>query len=83
MPEKSLELYRELKSAGIATAYSQQGAIGKRYRQQDEVGTPWCVTIDGDTATDGAVTVRDRDTLEQTRIPINEVTDEILRRLRG
>ena len=83
MPETALEIYREMKAAGLNVVYSQQGAIGRRYRQQDEIGTPWCITIDGDTATDGAVTVRDRDTLEQTRVPVAEVTNEILRRLRG
>jgi glycyl-tRNA synthetase len=72
-----------MKAAGLNVIYSQQGAIGRRYRQQDEIGTPWCITIDGDTATDGAVTVRDRDTLEQTRVPVSEVTNEILSRLRG
>jgi glycyl-tRNA synthetase len=83
MPETALSVYRELKSAGINTIYSQQGAIGRRYRQQDEIGTPWCITIDGDTASDQAVTVRDRDSLEQVRIPLAEVTDEIQRRLRS
>lgn len=83
MPEKALEIYREMKAAGLNVVYSQQGAIGRRYRQQDEIGTPWCITIDGDTATDGAVTVRDRDTLEQARVPVAEVTNEILSRLRG
>lgn len=83
MPETALGIYREMKAAGLNVIYSQQGAIGRRYRQQDEIGTPWCITIDGDTATDGAVTVRDRDTLEQTRVPVAEVTNEILSRLRG
>ena len=83
MPETALGIYREMKAAGLNVVYSQQGAIGRRYRQQDEIGTPWCITIDGDTATDGAVTVRDRDTLEQARVPIAEVTNEILSRLRG
>ena len=83
MPETALGIYREMKAAGLNVVYSQQGAIGRRYRQQDEIGTPWCITIDGDTATDGAVTIRDRDTLEQTRVPVSEVTNEILSRLRG
>ncbi len=82
MPEKAREIYRELKSAGIACQYDQQGAIGRRYRRQDEIGTPWCLTIDGDTATDNCVTLRDRDSLEQSRVPVAELTDEILRRLR-
>ena len=83
MPETALGVYRELKEAGLNVVYSQQGAIGRRYRQQDEIGTPWCITIDGDTATDMAVTVRDRDSLEQVRVPISEVTGEIQKRLRG
>ena len=83
MPEKALEIFRELKSAGISSIYSQQGAIGRRYRQQDEIGTPYCLTIDGQTANDEAVTIRDRDSLEQTRLPVREVVDEIQRRLRG
>ncbi|MEZ5942099.1 MAG: glycine--tRNA ligase [Planctomycetaceae bacterium] len=82
-PEKAKEIYRALKDAGIAVQYDEQAAIGKRYRRQDEIGTPWCLTIDGDTLTDGTVTLRDRDTLEQVRIPANEVVDEISRRLRG
>jgi len=83
MPETALGVYRDLKSAGLNVTYSQQGAIGRRYRQQDEIGTPWCITIDGDTAIDQAVTIRDRDSLEQVRVPIQEVTDTILKRLRG
>jgi glycyl-tRNA synthetase len=83
MPETALGIYREMKAAGLNVVYSQQGAIGRRYRQQDEIGTPWCITIDGDTATDGSVTVRDRDTLEQARVPVAEVTAELQRRLRG
>ncbi len=83
MPEKALEIFRELKSAGIPSIYSQQGAIGRRYRQQDEIGTPFCLTIDGETLKDEAVTIRDRDSLEQTRVPVREVVDEIQRRLRG
>ena len=53
--------------------YDDRGAIGKRYRRQDEVGTPFCITYDFDSETDGAVTVRDRDTMEQVRIPIAEL----------
>ena len=83
MPEKGLEIYRALKSAGIAAVYAQQGAIGKRYRRQDEIGTPWCITVDGDTMTAGTVTLRDRDSLEQIRLPVTEVVDEIARRLRA
>ena len=57
------------------------GQIGKRYRRQDAIGTPYCVTVDFDTLTDGAVTVRDRDTMKQERVKINELKDYIATRL--
>ncbi len=82
MPEKAAELYRSLREAGIATVYDQQGAIGRRYRRMDEAGTPWCITIDGNTMSDGTVTVRDRDSLQQQKMPLTEVVDELSRRLR-
>lgn len=53
--------------------YDTSGSIGKRYRRQDEIGTPWCVTVDFDTLEDKKVTIRDRDSMEQTRIPIADV----------
>ena len=83
MPEKALEIYRELKAAGIAAVFSQQGAIGRRYRQQDEIGTPYCFTVDGETLKDGTVTIRDRDTLAQERIKASEVVDVVLKKLRS
>ena len=61
--------------------YDVTQSIGKRYRRQDEVGTPWCVTVDFDTLDDGAVTVRDRDSTEQVRVPINGLVDELRRRM--
>jgi glycyl-tRNA synthetase len=82
MPEKAIELYRGLKAAGIAAFYDQQGAIGRRYRRQDEAGTPWCITIDGDTLSDGTVTIRDRDSLAQDRVPFGDVVGELQQRLR-
>src|SRR5262249_8140798 len=82
-PEIAKQIYKDLRTAGIPTTYDEQAAIGKRYRRQDEIGTPWCITIDGDTAKDGTVTLRDRDSLEQARIPVKDVTSEIQRRLRG
>lgn len=81
-PEKAKELYRALREAGVATTYDEQAAIGKRYRRQDEAGTPWCITVDNDTLSADTVTIRDRDSLEQVRIPVGEVVDEILRRMR-
>lgn len=83
MPEIGLNIYRELKSAGIPAYFDQQAAIGKRYRRQDEIGTPWCITIDGQTLQDQTVTIRDRDTLQQWRMPVAKVVDEIGGRLRG
>ena len=53
--------------------YDDAGSIGKRYRRQDEIGTPFCITYDFDSVEDGCVTVRDRDTMEQVRLPISEL----------
>ena len=61
--------------------YDEAGSIGKRYRREDEIGTPFCITVDFDTETDGCVTVRDRDTMEQVRLPISEVSAYIKAKL--
>ena len=53
--------------------FDETGSIGKRYRRQDEIGTPLCITYDFESETDGCVTVRDRDTMEQVRLPISEL----------
>ena len=82
MPELALGLYREIKAAGFPCVYDQQAAIGRRYRRQDEIGTPYCITVDGQSVEDKTVTLRDRDTLEQRRIPIDKVVDEIAAALR-
>jgi glycyl-tRNA synthetase len=58
-------------------------SIGKRYRRQDEVGTPWCVTVDFDSLEDHAVTVRDRDTTEQVRVPVDQLVAELQSRSAG
>jgi glycyl-tRNA synthetase len=63
--------------------YDEAGTIGRRYRRQDEIGTPWCICVDFDTPNDNAVTVRDRDTMEQVRVPIAEVERWISGRLEG
>ncbi|MEP3479147.1 MAG: glycine--tRNA ligase [Fuerstiella sp.] len=81
MPEKAAEVFGALKAAGLNCQYDQQGAIGRRYRRQDEIGTPYCITIDGDTMTDGTVTLRDRDTLEQVRVPADKIVEEVTNRL--
>ncbi|MBI5757942.1 MAG: hypothetical protein HZA46_05440 [Planctomycetales bacterium] len=62
---------------------SASGAIGKRYRRQDEIGTPFCVTVDGQSIKDQTVTIRDRDTLEQRRIPADKMFEEVAARLRA
>jgi glycyl-tRNA synthetase len=82
MPEKAAEVYYALREAGIACQFDQQGSIGKRYSRQDEIGTPFCLTIDGDTMQDQTVTIRDRDTLAQERIPIAKVVEEVQSRFK-
>ena len=73
MPERAAEIHHACRRAGLASFYDEKGAVGRRYRRQDEVGTPWCVTVDGQTLTDGTVTVRDRDSLAQERIAADKV----------
>jgi glycyl-tRNA synthetase len=82
MPERARELYEELRKL-MPAEYDAGGSIGKRYRRQDEIGTPWGVTVDGQTIEDGTVTLRDRDSLEQVRIPAGEVGDELTNRLQS
>jgi glycyl-tRNA synthetase len=79
-PEKAREIYEELREL-MTTEYDTGGSIGKRYRRQDEIGTPWGVTVDHQTMEDDTVTLRDRDSLEQARIAIGELADELTRRL--
>jgi glycyl-tRNA synthetase len=82
MPEIAQKLYRELKQE-FNVFYDESGAVGRRYRRQDEIGTPWCITVDGQTLQDQTVTVRDRDSLKQERIPLARVADELRQRLRA
>ena len=72
MPEVAQRLYRDLKGE-FNVFYDDGGAVGRRYRRQDEAGTPYCFTIDGQTLQDNTVTIRDRDTLKQERLPNEEV----------
>ncbi|MEQ8789233.1 MAG: glycine--tRNA ligase [Pirellulaceae bacterium] len=80
MPEVAQEIYRALKPHANVF-YDEKGAVGRRYRRQDEAGTPYCITVDGDTLTDKTVTIRDRDSLEQWRVKVDDVVDEIRKRL--
>lgn len=78
---KADEVYEKLSSL-FNTDYDLTGSIGKRYRREDEIGTPYCITVDFDTLEDDTVTVRDRDTMQQVRMPINEVAPFILEKLK-
>jgi glycyl-tRNA synthetase len=80
MPEIARQLYRELKNHWNVF-YDEKGAIGRRYRRQDEAGTPFCITIDGQTLSDQTVTIRDRDTCRQWRAKLVDVAAEIRQRL--
>jgi glycyl-tRNA synthetase len=79
--EKARKLALDLKPH-FYTVYDDTAAIGKLYRRQDEIGTPFCVTVDVDTLTDGQVTLRDRDGMSQVRMPVEKVQEEITGRLR-
>ena len=76
LSDKAGEVYAML-SKNFPVDYDEAGSIGKRYRREDEIGTPFCITVDFDTETDNTVTVRDRDTMEQVRLPINELVSYI------
>ena len=80
MPEVAQEIYGQLKPH-FHTFYDEKGAVGRRYRRQDEVGTPLCITVDGQTLQDGTVTIRDRDTLEQWRVQKDQCAAEVRQRL--
>ncbi len=82
MPEKAREVVNAFLAHGINARYDEQQTIGRRYRRHDEIGTPWCLTIDGQTLQDGTITIRDRDTMEQQRISIDTAVQEIESRLR-
>jgi glycyl-tRNA synthetase len=80
MPERAREVFDSVRARMFAE-FDEGGSIGKRYRRQDEVGTPWCITIDGETLENGTVTLRDRDSLEQTRVPADAIAGELAGRL--
>ena len=76
LSDKAQEVYEQL-SKKFMCEYDEAGSIGKRYRREDEIGTPYCVTVDFDTLNDNSVTIRDRDTMEQVRVNINELENWI------
>ncbi len=79
LPEKSREIFKTL-SYEFLCQYDEKDSIGKRYRRQDAIGTPYCITVDHQTLEDGTVTIRDRDTMEQERIPMETLLDKMRQR---
>jgi glycyl-tRNA synthetase len=80
MPEKAREVYEAVRRR-VPAEFDEGGSIGRRYRRQDEIGTPWGITVDGQTMEDDTVTLRDRDSLEQVRVAIEGLAEELARRL--
>ena len=78
--EKAEEIYRGLIKY-FPCDFDDAGSIGKRYRREDEIGTPYCITVDFDTLEDGMVTVRERDSMAQVRLPYDKVKDYILKNI--
>ena len=82
LSEPAAQLTAAFKQAGIKVQYDESGSIGKRYRRQDEIGTPYCITVDFDSLEDNCVTIRDRDTLSQERVPMDVIVDHVTSRLK-
>jgi glycyl-tRNA synthetase len=80
MPERAREIFEDLRSV-MQVEYDGGGAIGKRYRRHDEIGTPWAITVDGQTLEDGTVTLRDRDSLTQERVPAEGLRERLAGKL--
>ena len=80
MPEIAEAIFHNLKKK-MAAFYDQAGSIGRRYRRQDEAGTPFAVTVDSQTLQDGTVTLRDRDSLEQIRLPKDQIAQVLIEKL--
>jgi len=81
LPEIAHRIDEDLRRQSIPAFYDESGSIGRRYRRQDEAGTPWCVTVDGQTTEDDTVTIRDRDTLEQVRVSTDAIAAWVRERL--
>lgn len=82
MPEVAHAIEEDLRG-DYNTFYDEKGAIGRRYRRMDEVGTPFCITVDGDTLDDGTVTIRERDSMEQIRVPKESVASALYEKMRN
>ena len=83
IPEKAREVYELIKRLGITVMYDDSGSIGRRYARADEIGVPIAVTIDGQTLKDDSVTLRDRDTWAQVRVPIADLPDILIKYMHG
>jgi glycyl-tRNA synthetase len=83
MPAKAKEIAEELREAGLVVFYDESGSIGRRYRRMDEVGVPTSITIDDETVKEGTVTLRDRDSMVQVRVPVKELAKRLRRFLNG
>lgn len=81
LADEAVKIY-EMLSAEFNCDFDETGSIGKRYRRQDEIGTPFCITYDFDSQTDGQVTVRERDSMEQVRLPIQDLKDYLLEKVK-
>ncbi len=82
LPEIATRIHDDFRAAGINSFYDESGSIGKRYRRQDEAGTPFGITVDGETTENQTVTVRDRDTLEQVRVSTDAVVEYVRERIK-
>jgi glycyl-tRNA synthetase len=80
MPEKAGEVFDRLKYDYMCQ-YDEKDAIGRRYRRQDAIGTPYCITVDHQTLEDNTVTIRERDSMKQDRIAIDEIAQVVARRI--
>jgi glycyl-tRNA synthetase len=83
LDKRAMELDRKLREQRIVTYYDDSGSIGRRYARMDEVGTPWCITVDYEVFENGTVTIRERDSSRQVRIPYDRVVETLGSLLRG
>jgi len=81
LSDKAMEIKNDL-AKEFMVDFDDAGSIGKRYRREDEIGTPFCITYDFESEEDGCVTVRERDTMEQVRIPIAQLKDYIAEKIK-
>jgi glycyl-tRNA synthetase len=80
MPEVAINIYNDLKKY-FNCFYDEKGAVGRRYRRQDEAGTPFCITVDGQTLQDQTVTVRERDSMDQIRVSTGQLLNHLREKL--